>query len=424
MAMAGTSGRQVGFREFVLLVSLMMACQALAIDAMLPALGTIADSLGLANASRAQLVVFSYMGGLGVGQLAWGLLSDRYGRRRVLLIGMGGYAVAACACGLAHSFTALLALRFVHGAAAASIAVVRSMIRDLYSGEPMARVMSLTFMVFLVSPVIAPSLGQGLLAIAPWRGLFFMIGGLAAIVWAWTFLRLPETLHPEFRLTLDGAHVRHALGVVLGDRAAMGYTLAVACVIGALIAYVGTVQQVFAQVFGRPAIMPAAFALSAAAMGVASFVNSRFVRRIGMRRISHAGLLALLAVGGLHWLLAVTSGIGLPLFILLQSLVLACVGLTVANFGALAMESMGEVAGLAASLQGFISTLVAALLATWIGQRFDGSTVPLAAGTVLCGLAALACVLFSEQGRLFRRLQPTPADAASGPDATIGTTAH
>jgi DHA1 family bicyclomycin/chloramphenicol resistance-like MFS transporter len=413
MATARPAGRQIGFKEFLFLVSAMMACQALAIDAMLPALTTIAQSLGLTHASRVQLVVFSYVAGMGCGQLAWGLLSDRFGRRRILLIGLGAYAVAAGACGLTHSFTALLVLRFVHGAAAACLVVSRSMIRDLYSGEPMARVMSLTFMVFLISPVIAPSLGQAMLAFAPWRGLFVMVGGFAGLVWVWMLLRLPETLHPEFRLPLDPAHIRHALFLVLGDRAAMSYTLATACIIGALLAYVGTVQQTFAQIYLRPAIMPAAFALSAGAMGLASYFNSRMVRRLGMRLISHAGLLLLVAIACVHTLVAELGFDSLPVFILLQSLVLACIGLTVANFGTLAMESMGPVAGLAASLQGFISSIGAALLATWVGQEFNATTLPLALGTTLCGLGALGCVLWAEKGRLFRGRQPETAGGAA-----------
>jgi DHA1 family bicyclomycin/chloramphenicol resistance-like MFS transporter len=411
MAPAPPGSRQIGFKEFLLLVSAMMACQALAIDAMLPALTTIAESLGLTNASRVQLVVFSYVAGMGCGQLAWGLLSDRFGRRRILLVGLGAYAVAACACGLTHSFTALLVLRFVHGAAAACLVVARSMIRDLYSGDTMARVMSLTFMVFLISPVIAPSLGQAMLALAPWRFLFIMVGAFAALVWVWMLLRLPETLHPEFRLPLDPSHIRHALAIVLGDRAAMGYTLAVTCVIGALLAYVGTVQQTFAQIYLRPALMPAAFALSAGTMGLTSYFNARMVRRLGMRVISQAGLLALVAIAGVHVLVAALGVDSLPVFILLQSLVLACVGLTVANFGTLAMDAMGPVAGLAASLQGFISSIGAALLATWVGQQFDATTLPLALGTTLCGLGAVAFVLWAEQGRLFG---PRAADTAIG----------
>jgi DHA1 family bicyclomycin/chloramphenicol resistance-like MFS transporter len=384
------------------MVSALMACQALAIDAMLPALTTIARSLGLANTSDAQLVVFSYVAGVAIGQLGWGMLADRYGRRRVLLAGLGIYAVAAIACGLTHSFTTLLVLRFVHGLAAASIVVTRSMVRDLYSGEPMARVMSLTFMVFLLSPVIAPSLGQAILAFAPWRGLFALVGGFAALLWAWLALRLPETLHPEFRMPFELSHLRQAFAKVLGDRHANGYVLASACIIGSLLAYVGSVQQVFDQVYGRPALMPTAFAFSAAMMGVASWYNSRLVGRLGMRRISHVGLLLFGLVALLHVLVAAAGYDSLVMFVLLQSLQLACIGLTVANFNTLAMESMGSVAGLAAAAQGFISTIGAAVVATVVGRSFNGSTLPLALGTLGCMVGGLACVLWAERGQLFQ----------------------
>jgi MFS transporter, DHA1 family, multidrug resistance protein len=415
----------IGFREFLLLVSALMACQALAIDAMLPALTTIARSLGLANTSDAQLVVFTYVIGMAVGQLGWGVLSDRYGRRRVLLAGLGTYAVAAIACGLTHSFTALLVLRFLHGLAAASLVVTRSMVRDLYSGEPMARIMSLTFVVFLVSPVLAPSLGQGILLLAPWRGLFALIGGFAAVVWAWMALRLPETLHPEFRLQFDASHLRMAAAKVLGDRRANGYTLASAFVIASLLAYLGSVQQVFEQVYGRPALMPTAFAISAGTMGLASIYNARMVGRLGMRRISHTGLALLGVVAALHALVAATGHDSLWVFVLLQSLQLACVGLTVANFNTLAMEPMGEIAGLAAAVQGFISTLGAAVIAAVIGRMFDGSTLPLALGTIACFAAGLACVLWAERGRLFQaRTALPPASLAELTPAPAHAPAH
>jgi DHA1 family bicyclomycin/chloramphenicol resistance-like MFS transporter len=392
----------------------MMACQALAIDAMLPALPTIGAALGENDANRAQWIVLTYIAGLGCGQLFWGLLSDRFGRRRILLLGIGSYAVAALLCSFTTSFQALLAWRFLHGTAAASVVIARSIIRDLYSGTRMARVMSLTFIVFLMSPVVAPSLGQLLLLVAPWRSLFVMIGAFGACVWCWSLLRLPETLHPEYRLPLEVARVAQALRLVLGHRAALCYTLGVAWVMGALFAYVSMVQQIFSDTFHRPRWMPGIFAACAAAMGVASYMNSRLVERLGMRRISHSGLMLLLAASAVHVLLALLGADTLIVFTVLQAVTLACVGLIVANFGTLAMEPMGSVAGIAASLQGFIGMTGGALSAALIGRDFHGSTLPLALGSTLYALCAIGCVLVAEKGRLFRE----PEGASYGALAT------
>ncbi len=412
--MAETSApasRAMPFREFVFLVAALMACQALAIDAMLPALPTIAHALGVTDENHAQWIVTIYLVGLGCGQFFWGLLSDRFGRRRVLLIGVALYMVAALACGLSSSFASLLALRFIHGVAAASVVVARSMIRDLYSGREMARVMALTFIVFLMVPIIAPSIGQLILLVGTWRGLFVMFSVFALVVWVWMLARLRETLHPEYRMPLNARAILGASARVLTDRTSICYTLAVGAVFGSVIAYVGMAQQIFDQVFHRAALMPTMFALCAAAMGATSFLNSRIVGRVGTRRVSQSGLLALIAVTIAHSLWAYFGLETILTFVLFQGATLAGVGLVASNFGAMAMEPMGAIAGVAASLQGFISTAGGAAVAALIGRAFNGSTLPLAAGAALCGVSALVLVLLAEQGRLFRQHHAASAQA-------------
>jgi DHA1 family bicyclomycin/chloramphenicol resistance-like MFS transporter len=409
---------RIGFAEFVVLVAAMMASQALAIDAMLPALPTIVRVLHVGNPNHAQWVVTAYVVGMAVGQLFWGMMSDRFGRRPILLVGLGLYALAAISCGLSQSFTALLAWRLVHGLAAASVVVARSVIRDLYSGRHMARVMSLTFIVFLLSPIVAPSIGQLILLRAPWRDIFIVCGVYAAVVWTWTVFRLPETLHPEYRMSLTVAHIGKAVRLILGNRISLGYTLAMTVLLGSLLAYVGMAQQIFGEVFHRPTQMPIMFALCAAAMGIASFLNSSFVERLGMRRISHTALLAFILVALLHVLIAAYGFERLWTFLVLQSATMACFSLALPNFGAMAMEPVGSVAGLGASLQGFISTFGGALVAAGIGSLFNGSTVPLAAGAMCCGLLALLCVLLAEQGRLFRT-QPGTLDPGTAGEMAI-----
>ncbi|HEX3949361.1 MAG TPA: multidrug effflux MFS transporter [Steroidobacteraceae bacterium] len=396
------AAHSIGFLEFVVLAAATMSTQAIAIDAMLPAFPTIVRVLNVAAPNHGQWIVTAYMAGLGVGQLFWGMLSDRFGRRPILLGGLMLYVAAALLCSSSGTFQALLAWRFVHGLAAACVTVTRSVVRDLYAGRKMARVMSLTFVVFLTVPILAPSLGQLILIVAPWRYIFVVFAAFAATVATWGFVRLPETLHPEYRLMLTRKHVLNAAKLVLGNRASIFYTLAMMVMFGTIMAYVGMVAQIFSDVFRRPNLMPSMFALCAIFMGMAAYLNSRIVERLGMRLISHTALLMFIAVAGLHLVIAALGAEQLWTFVALQAFSMACFSMSVSNFGAMAMEPVGSVAGIAASLQGFISTFSGALVGIIIGTQFNGTTLPLAAGQVICGIASLGFVLLAEKGRLFR----------------------
>jgi DHA1 family bicyclomycin/chloramphenicol resistance-like MFS transporter len=267
----------------------------------------------------------------------------------------------------------------------------------------MARVMSLTFVVFLMVPVIAPSIGQLVLLAAPWRYVFIFSGAFGLSIGAWAWARLPETLHPEFRMTLTRSHIVHAALLVLGNRVSLCYTLALTVMFGTIMAYVGMVSQIFGDVFHRPTWMPAMFALCAITMGVAAFTNSRIVERLGMRHISHAALLCFIGLNALHLVVAVAGLEQLWTFVAFQAASMGCFSLAVSNFGAMAMEPIGSVAGIGATLQGFISTCGGAIVGALIGRLFNGTTVPLVAGTLCCGVVALLVVLTAERGRLFQR---------------------
>lgn len=423
-AAAGATAVRMEFVEFVVLVAAMMAAQAIAIDAMLPAFPIIADALHVTNENHVQWILTFYISGMGCGQLFWGMMSDRFGRRPVLLGGLGLYVVAALLCGVTGSFHVLLVWRFVHGLAAASVTVSRSVIRDLYSGRHMARVMSLTFVVFLTVPVLAPSLGQLVLLMAPWRAIFIVCGAYAAIVWLWALLRLKETLHPEYRLTLTRSHVAAAVRLVLGNRTSVCYTLALSVMFGSILAYVGMVAQIFSDVFHRAALMPAMFALCAVTMGFAAFMNSHFVERLGMRLISHTALLVFIGITALHVVFAALGWEQLWTFVLFQAVTMAFFSLSVSNFGAMAMDPIGEVAGIGASLQGFIQSLGGALVGAAIGRLFNGTTLPLAAGALACGLTALVFVLLAEKGRLFKRHYPASATGSADGAAAHGIGIH
>jgi DHA1 family bicyclomycin/chloramphenicol resistance-like MFS transporter len=246
----------------------------------------------------------------------------------------------------------------------------------------------------------------------------------AAIVWLWALLRLKETLHPEYRLTLTRDHVAGAVRLVLGNRTSLCYTLALTVMFGSILAYVGMVAQIFSDVFHRAALMPAMFALCAVTMGLAAYLNSRFVERMGMRLISHTALLIFIGITMLHVLVAALGWEQLWTFVAFQAVTMAFFSLSVSNFGAMAMDPIGSVAGIGASLQGFVQSFGGALVGAAIGRLFNGTTVPLAAGALSCGFVALVFVLLAEKGRLFKSHHVASATGAADGAAAQGIGIH
>lgn len=398
----------MGFAEFVALIAAVMALNALAIDSMLPGLPQIASALGVEEPNRRQWIVTAYLLGFGAAQLPYGPLADRFGRKPVLLFGLALYTAASFAAAAATSFDAMLAWRVVQGVGAAATRVLAvSIVRDCYAGRTMAKVMSLTFIVFLAAPIVAPALGQAILLVAPWPWIFAGLGLIGALFLGWTALRLPETLAPENRRPVALGPLLEAYRLTLTSRVSAGYTLAMTLTLGALFGFITSAQQVFADALGAEKWFAAVFALGAAGMAVSAFLNARFVERLGTRRVSHAALLGFVAFAAIHLTVALAGLESLATFTVLQSAMLFCFGLVGSNFGAMAMEPLGRVAGVAASVQGFVTTVGGAVVGGLIGQAFDGTVVPLTAGFTLCGLLALVVVLWTEQGRLFTpRIEP------------------
>ncbi|MES2442627.1 MAG: multidrug effflux MFS transporter [Pseudomonadota bacterium] len=393
----------LGFGEFVGLVASMMALTALGIDSMLPALPAIGESLGVAEPNHRQYVLTAFLIGFAVAQLAYGPLSDRYGRRPVLLIALGLYVVTSALVAVSGSFTLLLLARAAMGAAAAGARVVTvALVRDCYSGRAMARVMSLAFIVFMAAPILAPNFGQLILLVGSWRLIFWGIGAAGGAVLLWFWLRMPETLDKDSRQSLRPERIVRDYALMLRDRCAVGYTLAIALLSGGMFGFIGSVQQIMADVFHRPEWLTLLFAAVASSMAVASFVNSRLVMRLGMRRISHSALAAMVAIAAVHLAVAWSGFETLWSFAILQAAMMMCIGLATSNFSAMAMERMGEIAGTASSIQGFVTTLGGALIGALIGQAFDGSTVPLYIGFLAAGAASLVIVAITERGRMFR----------------------
>ena len=398
----GSGKRRSGPRETVALLAGLMALNAFAIDAMIPALPDIGSELGVATENLRQLVVLAYFLGFGVGQIFWGPMADRFGRKPILAAGVALYAGFALLCAVAGSFELLIAGRIAMGASAAVTRVlVTAMIRDLFEGEEMARVMSLVFMVFMLVPMLAPNIGQAILWLADWRAIFLVLAGYGAAMWLWSFAKLPETLHPEYRRALDAREIWQGVKLAATDRLSIGYTLALTAVFGSLTAYIASIQQIIFDVFGAGDLIGLVFAAIAAPMVLASWGNSRVVGRFGLRRTGHAGLIAFVTVSALHAVIAQGVDEPLWLFIFLMQLSFVSFAFTTSNFGTLAMTNMAPIAGTASSFQGVTGTIGGALLGLLIGQAFDGTQLPFLAGCAICGSLGLGLVLWTERGRLF-----------------------
>ncbi len=389
----------LGPGAFVALCAALMAMNALAIDIMLPGLPHIAHELGVDAPNERQAVITAYLLGFGFGQFFAGPLSDRFGRRTVLLVGLVMYAAGAGLCALAPDFDLLLAARAAQGlGAAAPRVIVTAVIRDCYSGRAMARVTSLAMMTFMAAPVIAPTLGQVILLLGPWRIIFAVLALYAASVLLYAGLRLPETLAPERRRSLRIGELARGVGSVLRTRQTVGYALASGVFFGALFGFIGSAQQIMAELYGLGPWFPIAFAGVALAMAASAFLNSRLVERFGMRLLSHGAVLAFAALSAVLAGLALLGQPPVWAFMGLIGGAMMLVGMVFSNFNALAMEPQGAVAGLASSMIGGVTTLIGASVGYGIGQAYDGTVLPLALGYLVCGAGAVFVILLTEGG--------------------------
>lgn len=394
----------LGEKELIAMMAMLMALNALAIDAMLPAFPNIARGLELADPNGVQYVISTYLLANGIGSLFHGPLSDRYGRRPIMIGATAGYAIFAVLCSLAQSFDMLIAMRVGQGFCGAALGVlVTSIIRDQFEGDAMARRMSTIFLVFMAVPILAPLVGSGVLLFAGWRSIFDLMAIMAVIMLVWVVLRLPETLHPDNAVPINLAAMTRAWKSVVTHRSANAYLIAGGIAHGALFGYLNASQQIFDRGFGVPDFFPIGFAIIAIGIACANFTNARIVERFGARRVSQSALFAFILLGGAQVLAAWAAPQSLPLFLALMALNMAMIGFVGSNFSSIAMQPFGDIAGSASSFQNFVRTIMSAGIGAWIGQQFSGSVAPIALGFLICGLVALVLVLYGEQGKLFTR---------------------
>src|SRR5271157_2801621 len=406
-AVSQTAQFPLSFLEFVSLIALLMALTALSIDVMLPALPQIGNALGAGDENDRQLVISVYFVGFAAGQLLFGPLSDHYGRRQPLLAGLVLYIAGTIIALSSGSFAGLLVARVFQGFGASAPRVIAlAIVRDRFGGREMARVMSFVMMVFIVVPILAPGVGEIILELSGWRIIFYLLLFVAASSMVWAWFRLPETRHDEDRLPFSVASLWQATKLVMTTRQTAGYMIGMGFVFGLLLSYIISAQQIFVDVYGLGSRFPVAFGAIACFLVAASGLNALFVRRIGMRGVSHRAIFAGLAVCGVMALAGFPEKPPLLLFGLYMGIVFFCFGVIMPNFSALSMEPMGHLAGTASSLAGFYSTVAGAVFGTAIGQTFDGSVRPLSAGITLLFIATLVTVLITERFRLMQHKDP------------------
>ena len=381
-----------GSRAFIGVLAMCMAVTALAIDSVLPAFPEIRRALDLEEGATAVtgLITFFFIGS-SLGLLPAGLLADRFGRRPVMWGGLALYVVGAIGSILAPSLGVMFVARFVWGLGSAGPRVAATaMVRDSYSGEQMAKQMSLIMAVFILVPTFAPALAAGILLVAPWQVVFWMCAAVAVVV-ALSVSQLPETLTAEGRRTLGGKDLWRSCRSVLATPGTMGYLLSLTALFGVFMSYLASSEIVLDQVFGLGSWFPVFFGAIAVTMGGAMFLNGRFVERLGLKRIIALCFGANLAAASCLVVVALVTS-GTPpfwLYVVLLGTVLFFQQMLIPNLNAAAMEPLGGVAGTGAAILGMVPGVVGSVIGGLIDRQFDGTITPLAFGFVISSGVAM-----------------------------------
>ncbi|MDN5788137.1 MFS transporter [Pseudorhodobacter sp.] len=390
--------RAMGQSEFIALIAMLFATVAFSIDSMLPALPSIAAELTPDAPNTAQLILTSFVLGMGLGTFVAGPLSDSFGRRRIIVSGAVLYCFAAGVAYFAPTLETMLAARIIQGLGAAGARVVSlALVRDLYKGRDMARIVSFAMMIFTLVPAIAPLAASGIISAFGWRSIFVTFIAFSVISMVWLMMRQPETLPLASRRPFRAAPLIAALKEVLSHRV-IRTTIAVQTLIfGALFGTLSSAQQIFEDVFNRADSFPLWFAVVAICAGTASPTNAFLVGRVGMRSMITTTLIAQIALSAVTIALALsgilTGGAGFALFVIWMIGVFAMAGLTLGNLNALALEPVGHIAGMAASVTGAIATVCAVMLAAPLGLAFNGTYLPLVLGVLVMSILALLLML-------------------------------
>lgn len=376
--------------------------QAMGIDVMLPALEIVGEHYAIEKENDQQWVIFAFMIGFGFPQLVFGPIADRFGRKILLQLSLVGYFITGFACMVAPSFGSLLAIRLLQGICCAGTRVsAGAIIRDLSKGRSMASILSLVYTVFMIVPIIAPAIGTAVMAVADWRWVFGILGVFSALIFVWIHFRLPMTLNEKDRRPFSMDKIFEAFRMIGTHRITAGYMVASGIIFGCLFAFILSSEQVFDEVFGRKEKFYIYFAGVAGMLGIMTFTNSRVVERFGMRRISHGVVLVFIALSCMNLVYMHFVQQEFLVFYTLFVLTFGCFGMMGANFSSLALEYMGEIAGTANAVYGFVTMTVSSFLGFLVAQNFDGTVRPLLIAYVLLGISSFVVILITERGKLF-----------------------
>lgn len=393
----GLHVKRLAEKELVALFALMMSLTALSMDAMLPAFPFIAESLAVVDYQKTQWIVSAMILGMVFGEIFFGPLSDAIGRKKSILLGICVYLVGSVVALLASSIEMFLLGRMIQGFGVAGPKIAsRALIRDMYKGAAMARIMSFVMMVFILVPMLAPSIGQLVLQVADWRWIFGLLMTQATIAGLWLLLRQPETLSKENRIPLNRKRLVADVRIILSRGDVMAYTVLLGCIFGGLMLHISTAQSIFQDVYDTGDRFPLFFAMLAIGSAVINFSNGKIVLRIGMLRCVISALSVLLT-SSFVLLLSTFYFDGIPPFVLFMGLgmvMFSCFGMVFGNVNAMAMEPLGKMAGLGASVISSLSSFLAIILSTVIGQFYHFTVTPLASGFVIFSIIAFVMLRY------------------------------
>jgi DHA1 family bicyclomycin/chloramphenicol resistance-like MFS transporter len=369
----------------------MMSLTALSIDAMMPALPQIGSELSLQNPNERQLIISVFFLGMAVGQLFFGPLSDTTGRKPAVYVGYMIYIAGSLLSLFAASFPMMLAGRLLQGIGiSAPRAVTMALVRDRYAGRMMARVMSFVMTVFILTPMLAPTLGQAIMGFSNWRGIFISFVVFALVTLIWFAARMPETLPAERRAPFSLRHIIDATFVIVNNRTALGYTVSAGLIGGAFLGYLNSAQQIFQEQYALGKLFPIMFGIISISIGLASFLNARLVMRFGMRFLVQWPLRIILGLAMVALAVFQPTAGQPPLWLIMTYLMITFffIGILFGNQNALAMEPLGHMAGIGSAVVGSLATLIQMPLGTIIGQNYNGTIFPLIIGiAILTGLS-------------------------------------
>jgi MFS transporter, DHA1 family, multidrug resistance protein len=382
---------KTSFPEFVTLMALYVALMAMSIDMILPALSLMGQEFHIIDENQTQYVIGILFLGFTIGQIIYGPAADSFGRKPTIYVGLVIFAFGSILCLSAKSFEMILLGRFLQGFGAASPRIVSiAIIRDLYKGREMARVMSFIMTIFIIIPVIAPSIGQAILLVANWHIMFFVFLFSSIIAMIWTFFRLPETLKPEDIRPFKPSAIWQDFLKILNNKTTIIYAICAGLVFGAMIGYLTSSRQIFQDYFKVGELFPIYFGISALSIGISSILNSMIVRHYGMKLICHHTLIIMINIAALFLAISIFQHhqIALWQFMTFALITFFCLGMLFGNLNALAMEPMGHLAGTASAIIGCLSSGTSAIIGTIIGQAYNNTLTPMILGFLILTITA------------------------------------